>query len=316
MTLEYLVYQLPSALCSLDLLARLTVETANGLAFLHGMNVMYRNLRPASVYLDATMCVKLGDLEVAKLTYGVEENTPETGAYRYMAPEVVLHRPYSTKCDVYSFGMTWYELLHRRPPFFEVDAAHAAFLAVYTGTRPDISLPPDLAFFEELLPICWSVDPDLRPTPTQITEMVVAGLVRSSPAATPATAEPAHSLTATSSNQLSGDTVAASAPAPPSVAPAEFPLAEWGHKLSLTLPHLAHPDDTSPAPDEPLCRMIPQHVSPTTAATATDASVASDAAMDPAHSSPPSDLNFHTPSDPFHTAAFHPSANDPFSVGW
>jgi len=36
--------------------------------------------------------------------------TGETGAYKYMAPEVFRHEFYGLKCDVFSFGMVMYEL--------------------------------------------------------------------------------------------------------------------------------------------------------------------------------------------------------------
>jgi serine/threonine protein kinase len=36
--------------------------------------------------------------------------TGETGAYKYMAPEVFKHEFYGLKCDVYSFAMVMYEL--------------------------------------------------------------------------------------------------------------------------------------------------------------------------------------------------------------
>ena len=35
------------------------------------------------------------------------------GSYRYMAPEVFRHEPYSEKCDVYSFGLLTFSLLQR-----------------------------------------------------------------------------------------------------------------------------------------------------------------------------------------------------------
>ncbi|KAJ0771137.1 putative dual-specificity kinase TKL-Pl-4 family [Helianthus annuus] len=37
--------------------------------------------------------------------------TAETGTYRWMAPEVIEHKPYDHKADVFSFGVVLWELL-------------------------------------------------------------------------------------------------------------------------------------------------------------------------------------------------------------
>lgn len=37
--------------------------------------------------------------------------TAETGTYRWMAPEVIEHKPYDEKADVFSFGVVMWELL-------------------------------------------------------------------------------------------------------------------------------------------------------------------------------------------------------------
>jgi serine/threonine protein kinase len=37
--------------------------------------------------------------------------TAETGTYRWMAPEVIEHKPYDEKADVFSFGIVLWELL-------------------------------------------------------------------------------------------------------------------------------------------------------------------------------------------------------------
>ena len=55
-TLELVIYQQPSELSSVDVVTRITLEVIAGLAYLHSMDVMHRNLRPRSIFLTARMC--------------------------------------------------------------------------------------------------------------------------------------------------------------------------------------------------------------------------------------------------------------------
>jgi serine/threonine protein kinase len=94
--------------------------------------------------------------------------TGETGAYKYMAPEVFRHDFYGLKCDLYSFAIVAFELfeglLTLRDP---VSWAHRAtgeealrpgwaFMAAY-GTRR-------CQMMTQLVEQCWHPDPNERPT--------------------------------------------------------------------------------------------------------------------------------------------------------
>lgn len=43
--------------------------------------------------------------------------TGETGTYVYMAPEMIRHELYTSKADVYSWGVLLAECLSQRPPY-------------------------------------------------------------------------------------------------------------------------------------------------------------------------------------------------------
>lgn len=69
---------------------------ARGMDYLHQMRIVHRDLKAANLLMDEHGTVKIADFGVARVvTNGVM--TAETGTYRWMAPEVIEHRPYSHK---------------------------------------------------------------------------------------------------------------------------------------------------------------------------------------------------------------------------
>lgn len=55
--------------------------------------------------------MKIADFGVARMIEANGHMTAETGTYRWMAPEVIEHKPYDEKADVFSFGVVLWELL-------------------------------------------------------------------------------------------------------------------------------------------------------------------------------------------------------------
>jgi hypothetical protein len=80
-----------------------------------------------------------------------------------MAPEVIEHNPYREKADVFSFGITMWELLTARVPYEQMTPLQAAVGVVQKGLRPTIppSCPEGLA---AVMRDCWQKDPRERPS--------------------------------------------------------------------------------------------------------------------------------------------------------
>jgi len=97
--------------------------------------------------------------------------TAETGTYRWMAPEVIEHKPYDHKADVFSFGVVLWELLTGEVPYLHLTPLQAAVGVVQQGLRPTIpkNTNPKLV---ELLQKCWQQNPTLRPDFSEIIEML------------------------------------------------------------------------------------------------------------------------------------------------
>ena len=105
-------------------MARIGVQVADALAYAHAQGVLHRDVKPSNLLLDEQGTVWVTDFGVAKL---VEEanltaSGDLVGTLRYMPPERFGGQS-DARGDVYSLGMTLYELLARRPAFPGHDAA-------------------------------------------------------------------------------------------------------------------------------------------------------------------------------------------------
>jgi WD40 repeat protein len=101
--------------------AHLGLQVADALAYAHGQKVLHRDIKPSNLLLDLQGTAWVTDFGLAK-----EEGDDLTGSgdlvgtLRYMAPERFNGRS-DARSDVYSLGLTLYEMLTLRPAFTETD---------------------------------------------------------------------------------------------------------------------------------------------------------------------------------------------------
>lgn len=92
-------------------------QIVEGLHHLHSIGFVHRDIKPQNILLDPSGCVKIADFGFAcEFVQGSMMDTL-CGSPMYMAPEILLQKPYDNKVDVWSIGILSYELLTGRPPF-------------------------------------------------------------------------------------------------------------------------------------------------------------------------------------------------------
>jgi serine/threonine protein kinase len=102
--------------------ARIGLEAADALACAHGAGVLHRDIKPSNLMLDVEGSLWITDFGLADLddAYSLTRTGEIVGTLRYMAPER-LRGESDPRSDVYSLGMTLYELLTLEPAFPEMD---------------------------------------------------------------------------------------------------------------------------------------------------------------------------------------------------
>ncbi len=103
--------------------ARLGAQVAEALDYAAGQGVLHRDIKPSNLLLDVQGNVWVTDFGLAKVTAGEEGLTltgDVVGTLRYLAPERFAGLA-DIRSDIYSLGLTLYEMLVHRPAFAEID---------------------------------------------------------------------------------------------------------------------------------------------------------------------------------------------------
>lgn len=148
------------------LIANIGCQTADALQYAHGLGILHRDVKPSNLMLDDSGHVWLMDFGLAR-TIDDDTELTETGelpgTLRFLPPEMLLTSTFDARSDVYSLGLTLYELLLLRPAF---DApSRPALLNQLVSKRPSLlrrinpNVPRDL---ETIVMKAIEADPERR----------------------------------------------------------------------------------------------------------------------------------------------------------
>ena len=109
----------PDTLLAPKWVLELMARTAEALDYAHSQNVVHRDVKPANLLYDsATDALKITDFGIARLTDTSRTKTGIIlGTPSYMSPEQLSVSGVTGRSDIYSLGITMYQLLTGSPPF-------------------------------------------------------------------------------------------------------------------------------------------------------------------------------------------------------
>jgi serine/threonine protein kinase len=162
--------------------AKMALDAAEALTFLHENGVIYRdlkldNLLVVSVSVTASVNCKLGDFGTAltvKEPYTLAQHSVGIGTPIYMAPEILVGRKttgYNVQVDIYALAITLWEMLAEEQPFAAVKRMWDLPNLVVSGARPllnDEWLPEVRVAIER----GWLNQPNSRPKAPEMAQLL------------------------------------------------------------------------------------------------------------------------------------------------
>eukprot|EP01094_Clydonella_sp_ATCC50884_P030526 TRINITY_DN99_c1_g1_i3.p1 TRINITY_DN99_c1_g1~~TRINITY_DN99_c1_g1_i3.p1 ORF type:complete len:420 (-),score=141.45 TRINITY_DN99_c1_g1_i3:178-1437(-) len=122
-------------------IARVARETLAGLAYIHSMHRVHRDIKSDNILLGSDGSVKIADFGyAAQLTKAKQKRNTIVGTPYWMAPELIRGQNYDQKVDVWSLGIMIMEMAEGEPPYMEFPPLRALFLITTKGI-PELNNP-------------------------------------------------------------------------------------------------------------------------------------------------------------------------------
>jgi len=124
----------------------IATQVARGLAYAHEHDVVHRDIKPSNIMLIRDGHVKITDFGIARMsTSAVRTQTGMVlGSPKYMSPEQVLGKTIDARSDIFSLGVTLYEMLAGVAPFRGDNVNVIMYQTLNVTPPPPSSLNPQV----------------------------------------------------------------------------------------------------------------------------------------------------------------------------
>ncbi|KMT08913.1 hypothetical protein BVRB_6g136320 isoform B [Beta vulgaris subsp. vulgaris] len=146
-------------------IAYISRESLKGLAYLHSIFKVHRDIKGGNILLTEQGEVKLGDFGVAaQLTRTMSKRNTFIGTPHWMAPEVIQESRYDGKVDVWALGVSAIEMAEGLPPRSAVHPMRVLFMISIEPAPMLEDKEKWSLIFHDFVAKCLTKDPRLRPT--------------------------------------------------------------------------------------------------------------------------------------------------------
>ncbi len=141
------------------------IQMASGLQAVHGKLLVHRDVKPQNVMISTEGKVKVTDFGIAKPTSSDTVNANAMGSVHYTSPEQARGGVCNIHSDIYSTGITIYEMITGIVPFDGASTVEIALKHLQEDMLPASEYVPDIYYsLERIIIKCTQKNPDRRYT--------------------------------------------------------------------------------------------------------------------------------------------------------
>lgn len=141
----------------------IAIQMCTGIEAAHKHNIIHRDIKPQNIIISKEGKVKVTDFGIAR---AVDSNTVSSnamGSVHYVSPEQARGGYCDAKSDIYSVGITMYEMITGRVPFDGDSTVSVAMKHLQENITPPSQYAPDMSkALEKIILKCTQKSPERR----------------------------------------------------------------------------------------------------------------------------------------------------------
>ena len=142
----------------------IAIQIAQGMEAAHANHIIHRDIKPQNIIISKEGKVKVTDFGIAKAaTSNTIAAGQAVGSVHYISPEQARGGYSDEKSDIYSLGVTLYEMISGKMPFAADNTVSVALLHINEEAVPLRELDPEIpASIEKIVQKCMQKKPERR----------------------------------------------------------------------------------------------------------------------------------------------------------
>lgn len=141
----------------------IAIQIAQGMEAAHGNHIVHRDIKPQNIIISRDGKVKVTDFGIAKAISSDTITSNGMGSVHYLSPEQARGGFSDEKSDIYSLGVTMYEMLTGRVPFVGDNTVAVALSHLQDEPVPIRDIEPSLpASLDRIVQKCMQKKPEYR----------------------------------------------------------------------------------------------------------------------------------------------------------